>query len=378
MTADTGKGPSAPVEDRADRQWHPYEPAEVPSPGETLRETLNALGMSQSKLAARTGLTLKHINQIASARAPISPETAVALERATSVSAGVWNALETHYQDHQIRTREADDLSRHQDWLDQMPLSELRKRGCITADKRNPGTLLQEVLTFFGVATIQAWEASWKQPVAAFRQSEAYEVQPAAVAAWLRLGEIAAASMRCQPFDRAALRAVLPRLRALTVKPPDEFYPELIQICASVGICVVVVPEIKGTRASGASRFLAPTKALIQLSNRGKRNDLFWFALFHEIGHLLLHSKKETFIDLEVAEKNKSDIEREADDFAGTLLIPRDYHAAMLAARTPSDAAVLAGALGIAPGIVAGRIRRDTQQWKFAQELFETFQIVDS
>ena len=85
-------------------EWHPYEPGDVPTPGDTLLETLDELEMSQSKLAARTGLTLKHINQIVKGNASITASTAIAFERATGVPASFWNNLEADYQDHKVRT----------------------------------------------------------------------------------------------------------------------------------------------------------------------------------------------------------------------------------------------------------------------------------
>lgn len=140
------------------RDWYPYVPASVPTPGYTLRETLEALDMSQSKLAARTGLTLKHINQIIQGNAAISPSTAVALERATGVPASFWNNLESEYQDHKVRNDEAAALAQDASrWIDKMPVADLRQRGAISATKREPARLLQELLTFFGVGSISAW-----------------------------------------------------------------------------------------------------------------------------------------------------------------------------------------------------------------------------
>jgi HTH-type transcriptional regulator/antitoxin HigA len=359
--------------------WHPYVPANIPSPGYTLRETLDALGMSQSKLASRTGLTLKHINQIIQGNAAISPSTAVALERATGVPAQFWNNLESQYQDHKVRTEEADALAASaSEWLNKMPVADLRKRGYISASKREPGRLLQELLSFFGVATISAWETSWDRPAAAFLQSSAYTIDPAAVAAWLRLGEIEAQKMEHEPFDRAKLKALLPELRAMTVQDPDDFYPGLVAKLAQVGVCLVLVPDIAGTRASGATRFLSPTRAVIQLSNRGKRNDKFWFALFHEIGHLLLHSKKETFLRFDEIEARGASarVEDEANDFAGKFLIPVSAEPDLLAIKTPADATALAARLGIAPAIVAGRYQRETQKWSFGTKLFHKYEIV--
>ena len=360
----------------AQREWHPYQPTNIPAPGETLRETIDELGLTQSKLALRTGLTLKHINQIIQGNASISPETAVALERSTDVPASFWNALEANYRDHRIRTTEADNLAKHAQWLEQMPISDLRKRGFVTADKRQPGTLLQEVLKFFGVASIEAWHAAWQTPAAAFLQSKAYAVDIAAVAAWLRIGEIDAGRISCEPFDRAGLRKLLPDLRALTTEQPRDFYPELVRLCSKVGVALVLVPEIPGARASGAARFLSPSKAVIQLSNRRKRNDFFWFAFFHEVGHLLLHGKKETFIHFEGKEDDRPDLEDEANDFAGTLLIPPTFDSRIKRIKTPAEAAALAHELGIAPGIVAGRYQRETQNWTFGRVLFQKFEIV--
>ena len=38
----------------------------------------------------------------------------------------------------------------------------------------------------------------------------------------------------------------------------------------------------------------------IQVNSKGVYNDSFWFTFFHEVGHILLHGKKERFIDLSV------------------------------------------------------------------------------
>ena len=358
--------------------WYSYVPASIPTPGYTLRETLEALGMSQSKFASRTGLTLKHINQVIQGNASISPSAAVAFERATGVPASFWNNLESLYQDHKVRAEEADELAVNAaEWIKKMPVSSLRKRGLVSANMRQPGRLLQELLTFFGVATIAAWETTWDEPAAAFLQSSAYEVDAAAVAAWLRLGELEAREVEPQPFDRARLRALLPELRSMTVQDPNDFYPQLRTMLAQAGVVLVLVPDIAGTRASGATRFLSPTRAVVQLSNRGKRNDKFWFALFHEIGHLLLHSKKETFMrfDDQEASGASEQVEREANRFAGELLIPTDAEPELLAIETPADAKVLAAKLGIAPAIVAGRYQRETKQWAFGQSLFRKYEI---
>jgi HTH-type transcriptional regulator/antitoxin HigA len=229
------------------------------------------------------------------------------------------------------------------------------------------------------LSAIESWQQVWAEPAAAFLQSAAFDADAGAVAAWLRLGELEAAGIDCQPFDRAGLRELLPTLRSLTVLEPHLFWPELQRLCATVGIAVVVVAEVPGARASGATRWISPNKAIVQLSNRGKRNDKFWFAFFHEIGHVLLHGKREVFIENKIGyDGGRVRQEAEADDFAGNLLIPQEFLPALDGVRSARDVRELAKRLGIAPAIIAGRIQRDRDDYRFGlnQGLFDKLEIV--
>ena len=161
-------------------------PYAVP-PGETLQETLDGLGMSQADLARRTGLTPKTINHIVRGKAPITPDTSLALERVTGVRARFWNTLEANYQEALSRALERDALEDELDFLDELPHRELVKRRAI-ADTPDRVELLRRTMAFFGVVNRSTWEAVWLKPAAAFRQSEKLKAQPGSVAAWLRLG----------------------------------------------------------------------------------------------------------------------------------------------------------------------------------------------
>lgn len=66
---------------------HAFEPDYASPPGDTLRDRIAELFVTQAELAARMGLSAKHVNQIMQGLAPITPETAVALERVTSIPA---------------------------------------------------------------------------------------------------------------------------------------------------------------------------------------------------------------------------------------------------------------------------------------------------
>jgi hypothetical protein len=129
-----------------------------------------------------------------------------------------------------------------------------------------------------------------------FRQTFAFQSDLGAVAAWLRRGEIEAAEIDCVIYDASKFKETLQQVRALTIEPPEIFQFEVVRLCAAAGVAVVFVPELPKTRTCGATRWLNPNKALIQLSLRYKTNDHLWFAFFHEAGHILLHGKRNVFL----------------------------------------------------------------------------------
>ena len=86
-----------------------YQPDYISPPGETLLETLEALGMSQAELAERTGKSLKTINEIIKGKAPITPETALQLERVLGVPAHFWNRANASFRSFAHRLRSGND-----------------------------------------------------------------------------------------------------------------------------------------------------------------------------------------------------------------------------------------------------------------------------
>ena len=76
-----------------------FRPDYAVLPGDTLKETIAALGMSQAVLAERTGTTEKMISEIIQGNAAITPETALQLEKVLSIPASFWNNLERNYRE---------------------------------------------------------------------------------------------------------------------------------------------------------------------------------------------------------------------------------------------------------------------------------------
>jgi len=182
------------------------------------------------------------------------------------------------------------------------------------------------------------------------------------LAAWLRKGELEAQQIQCADYDDVKFQNVLVSVRELTLKPPEEFQMELQDFCAGAGIAVVFVPLLKGVRASGATQWLSPRKAAIQLSLWYKKDDHFWFSFYHEAFHVLHSEKKAVFIDVgdqHIQAYNEE--EEKINRFAQEALVPERALKRFLNTWNKSKKGIEAFAehLGIAPGIVVGRLQHE-------------------
>ncbi|MCW2690807.1 MAG: ImmA/IrrE family metallo-endopeptidase [Mycobacterium sp.] len=351
---------------------HAFRPDYAIAPGETLRDRLAEMNLSQAELAARAGMSTKHVNQIMQGHAPITLETAVALERITGVPASFWNRREADYREALLRSRPHEFTSEDEKWLASLPLKELQKRHRLP-QARDRGSMFDAVLSFFGVADREAWERIWRGPVASFRRSQAYASHPGAVVAWLRIAEIDAQERKAEPYSAPAFRKALQEVRALTAGGDPN---DLVELCAAAGVVVVFVPEVARCRISGAAWWATPNRAVIALSDRYKKDDFFWFTFFHESAHILLHSKRETFVD----DGSDDDLlEDEANRFAADLLIPREHAPRLAVLATESDVVAFAEELGVAPGIVVGRLQHEGHWgWNRGHPLKRTLHIIES
>lgn len=353
-----------------------FMPDYLVAPGEVLEFELELRGMKQQELAKRTGLTPKHIGALVNGKSAITPETAIKLERAIGMPAQFWLNLESLYQEALARDAEEQVLTRSLDWLKRIPVTAMSKLGWLEKHS-SPKEQLVEVLRFFGIASMDQWDDMWPNLTVAYRQHDHHEISPESVSAWLRQGEIEAAKISCQAYERATFRRALDEIRSLTMTTPDVFQTRMRALCAEAGVAVVFVPSLPKTAVSGATRWLSPNKALIQLSLRYKTDDHLWFTFFHEAGHILLHGKKELF--LEGANGLDPDKEHEANAFAENELIPKKALEAFTKSNRLTKVSIteFATAHKIAPGIVVGHLQHlDLLPRSYCNELKRKFEWV--
>ncbi len=339
------------------KQKHTFDPDYVVPPGATLLETIESLGLTQKELAQRMGRPLKTINEIIKGVTAITAETALQLEKVTGIPASFWNNAEANYQERLARLKEAEALQKQTDWLRSFSYSKMAAFKLVPEASKKEEKV-SNLLNFFGVAGPSQWESTYTELEGSARESNTTKSELGDLSAWLRTGEIMAQRKQCEVYSPSKFKQTLKKVRALTRKNPVEAWPKVVDLCASAGVAVVLVPELPKTHVFGFTRWLTPNKALIQLSLRYKTDDMLWFTFFHEAAHILLHGKKDVFIEFRGVDNEK---EHDANQWAASFLInPNDWSEFLeRLPANPSKAVItkFARSHEVADGIVLGRLQ---------------------
>jgi Zn-dependent peptidase ImmA (M78 family) len=251
--------------------------------------------------------------------------TALLLEKVLGIDARFWINRESLYREKLARIEEAKQYEGWISWVKVLPHKLLRKLGYLKAETESPA-LVAELLQFFGVGSPNQWEKVYGNQYAntSFRKTEAFETSLGAIATWLRIGEIEKQKMELPDFDKEKFKSVLQEALVMVRKHPEDFAVRLRSLCQEAGVALVYTVQIQKAPASGAVRWVGG-HPLLQLTDRYKTNDHFWFNFFHEAGHILLHGKKDVFYEdmpgYELDEKKES----EANIFAANQLLPESF-----------------------------------------------------
>ena len=325
-------------------------------PGGVLEERLEAEEISHAEFARRCGRSPKLISEIISGNAPLEPGTALQFEKVLGVDASIWLGIESEYQLYRAREAEAENAAASAEWVKAFPVRDLVKRGCFQRPESDIDAI-SKLLAFFRVGSVDAWTARYGLGNVAYRHSPKFKSNEAALATWLRLGEIEAEGQECAEYNESRFKHAVRTIRGLTREPIVEALQQTERLCNEAGVALVLVQPLPKTALSGAAWWLSPRKAVIQLTARHKTDDRLWFSFFHEAAHILLHSKKGIFVD----EANGDDggQEAEANEWASSTLILKSAWQQFVATSPRSAQVVRAFAdeQGVAPGIVVGMLQ---------------------
>ena len=278
-------------------QKNRYNPDYATPPGWLLEAELEALGISKGEFARRCGCSAREIKKIIAGEAPIGPQMAIQIARISGGGPDIWLRMESNYRLRSAQLAEMATSPQYAEWVKRFPTAELAARDAID-EPESVGNTAAQLLAFFGFATLDEWRAEHATAKNAYRYSTAFDGDEAVLATWLQFGEIEAVYTKCPDYDEAVFMQSLHKIRSLTAAGTDDCLPEAQRLCQQSGVILAFVEPLAQLDISGAAWWFSPGKAVIQLNPRHETDDRLWSTFFHEAAHILLHRKRDIFIDL--------------------------------------------------------------------------------
>ena len=293
-----------------------YQPKRINHPGSVLAEKLQELKLGSKEFAVRTGKPEKTISAILNEKSSITADMAILFELTTGIPSNYWLK---HQMAYDICTAEQKRARLHADqvkWISHFPIEELNDLRYLS-NKKTKIEQLFELLSFFGFSDVKAWENYYlKQKLKVnFSISLLDYPNPYLIATWLRIGELQAQDYLKIPY---AVRQFKSTLQSIADKKSEISFIQLQQLCTQAGVNLVHTLPIKNLDIKGATRWIYNCP-LIQIAVEFN-SYYFWPTFFHEAAHILLHGKKEIFLEHLNNSLMNCKKEQEADELAKRYL----------------------------------------------------------
>jgi len=363
---------------------------DAPDPAEAIRFRMDQAGLRQKDLVPFIG-TASRVSEVLKGKRPLTVDMirrlheglGIPLRSLLGIRRGSWArdaAASASGIASAVAPEELLELAKH------APVGEMAKRGWFDGFKGTPAKArrrsIELLAAFFADARgagspcfLRSAGGQAKNPTAAILS--VWHRQVVRVADRARLGE----------FDPASITPAFARRIAGLSDLPDG--PNLaIEVLGRHGIALVIVQHLPRSRIDGAATHRTDGRPVIALTLRHRRVDHFWFTLLHELGHVAMHLGTKGGKDgptpildefgaeggCEASRDGGTDArtarrEREADEFAQSALVPADEWRAARLTGLRGDAAVaavhaLARKVGVHPAIVAGRVRKESGDFR--------------
>lgn len=331
-------------------------------PGETLKEILEERDMSQKELSLRTGFSGKHISTVLNGEKNISVSFAKKLEYALNIDAEFWMNLQNQYDKELIEFDELHSISEEEVSIFKSLkdiFAYIVEKGFIADIKQKEQSIL-ELRKFFNVSNLDSIPSIVS--AGAFRAQTSMNYDPYVLFAWLKICESLSEKIETeyvpQEEQLEKLLSLCPKIKELSLLPQEKFITELQNYFSSCGIAFVIIPAFEGAPVQGFIKTNQDGKTTIGMTFRQKRADIFWFTLFHEIGHFINGDSKQKFIDFESIENLR---ETKADNFAQKMLLNSSAYSQFVNEKNVSLKRIIsfAESQNVAPSIVIGRLQHD-------------------
>lgn len=337
-------------------------------PGETIKEALEERNMSQEELSIRTGFSAKHVSEVVNGKKGISAQFARALEYAFDVPMEFWINLQGLYDKEILEFKAREEIGEEE--------IKIAKKANKIIDYAlelgilgKTGNVIQRVLDLRKLCGINNLDDIKWIPVTqtSFRVSKTIDVDILYI--WLRINEILARKMELKSeYSKELLEKNLNKIKKTMFLNINDAIKELTDIFAKCGIIFQVSKSFRGAPVQGFIKKIR-NNIMLTMTIRGSFADIFWFTLFHEIGHLINGDfNNNQLIDYESINSEK---EIAADQFASNILIKKEKFDEFLKLHKFTQESInnFSKENDVQPFIVVGRLEKELNDYSFMADM---------
>ncbi|EYS98164.1 hypothetical protein CF68_22370 [Cupriavidus sp. SK-4] len=341
-----------------DYESHRY-PVEAPDPVDAILFRMQERGLKQSDLVPYFG-TRSRVSEVLGRKRPLTVPMIRALSIGLGISADTLIGLASANEE---KSEDSVDWSK-------FPVTEMVARGWLAKLSSKATKSADELVkNFIADVGLQIGATAFRRTIGGHAYSPTTKY---ALHAWLArvIQKARAAKNPERSFQPEVFSTEF--LRELAQLSWFEQGPLLaVEFLEKHGIVVVMEPQLKGTALDGAALKDCDGTPIVALTLRQDRLDNFWFTLLHEVVHLWKHvGQDETFLDdLDASSEDRREVE--ANRLAREAFIPRVTWKRSDAFMAPSKENIdsLARELKISPAVIAGRLRRELNNFQLFNDV---------
>lgn len=347
---------------------------EIPSPIEAIQFRMHEQGLRQADLVPYFG-SRSRVSEVLAGKRPLTVQMIRELSAGLGISADVLVAGST--PDESEPTRGSSGV----DW-DRLPSKEMERHGYFSDAPKRSGRSLSRLARDFVTSILPNAEGFQILARQGLRGDAVTPKSRYGLLAWkarvLQVARKRRASFRLPSYSPDAINAAF-----LTQVVHLSWHKNGVRLARELiegkGVPVVIEPHLAGTQIDGAALLDQDGVPAIGLTLRFDRLDHFWFTLLHELAHVAKHLSNpgDAFLDrLEDSDATEA-LEIEANRIARDALIPRAAWRRSELVSAPSRERILefAAQQMIHPAIVAGRVRRESGNFRVFSELLGSNEV---
>ena len=322
-------------------------------PGYYIKELVEESGLTQEDFAKRLDTTPKNLSILIRGEQSLSVDIAMKLSRMVGTSVSYWLNLQNAYDSMVAEFKLEEELKYERRVFEYYDYSFFKKKYGLPGFTGNTDEQIKALREYLNVSTLTVFTR--KDMTVSFRDSSDLLLESNIVHAntMVQLSINKALKIDAPRYNKKFFLSAVDNVLSLA-KNHTDLLTSIEHSFREAGVIFVIQPDIAGSKICGATKKISD-KILLMINEIKLYADTFWFALFHEISHIICGDYGISF------EKQSGEKESAADRFAEDNLIPPEDYTHFVSENhfDVKDITRFADRIDRDPGIVLGRLEQD-------------------